>query len=358
MADKRLTNIETEYKTKEQAMTDKYAGLQQENDAWHTDINNQLDENERIQNELADKQLANTTQKIEQQKEDARQNKEVEEQKALNDYTAFTNPYGYQAEALASQGLLHSGVSETTKLGGFNTYQNRLASANKVMQEAITTYDMEINDAILNNDVIKAQNAYAKLEQKLTYGEKYFNNKMSLTMNQMNDMRDLSNDYFTRYQTMYQNIENEKAAAEAIRQFNEKMAEEKRQFNANLNEEKRQYNESLKYEKEKEKDDEPIDEGTYVDLNGNSIETQNKEDYLFKNNQNQPRYVNNTKLKDTGFKAHELGSQITSQLPGTNRIWTANGKYYVWVDKSVGEYLDVTKEMNAYFKSWNDHQGC
>ena len=355
MADTRLTDVKDEFTKKDQELDAEYAGIQQQYDTWHQGALNDIQEQQRIQDELADQQLANTEQKIEQQKETARQNKETEEKKALNEYTAFNNPYGYQAELLASQGLSNSGLSETTKLGSFNTYQNRLASANKVLQEAITTYDMEINDARLNNDVIKAQNAYNTLEQKLTYGEKYWNNTIANTLNKINAKTSLSNEYFDRYQTVYQNIKNEEATAEAIRQFNEKMAEEKRQFNADLEEQQRQFNEQMNYKKEQDKinnsgDDKPIDEEvtTLKSINyGNSATTRNKSDYLFNNTQNQPRYIYDQKLIESGVYAGDLG---IDDCPSTNRIWKARipnaktGKtetrFFVWIDKTTG-YVEI-----------------
>ena len=113
-----------------------YNNLLQDNQNLFNQQQDYANQYEQTQNEALDKQLAFNTEKIEQQKEIARQNKETEEKKAKNDYTAYVNPYGLQAESFASRGLLNSGVSETAKLGGYNSYQNRLASANKAMQDA------------------------------------------------------------------------------------------------------------------------------------------------------------------------------------------------------------------------------
>lgn len=125
-------------------------------------------------------------------------------------------------------------MSETTKLGGWNTYQNRLASANKVMQDAFTQYDRDLNDAMLNNDVQKAQNALNKLQMQIQFSQNFYNNKSSLTQNQLSNNQSLDNDYFNRYQTIYGNIEAEKARAEAIRQWEAEMAEKQRQYNENM----------------------------------------------------------------------------------------------------------------------------
>lgn len=142
---------------------------------------------------------------------------------------AYTNPYGLQAEQFASRGLLNSGVSETAKLGGYNTYQNRLATANKVMQDALRQYDNDINQARLNNDVKKAENALTKLKMQVDYATSYFNNKSSLSQAQLSNNQSISGDYFNRYNTVYNNIQAEKERAEAIRQYELNLAFQKEQ---------------------------------------------------------------------------------------------------------------------------------
>ena len=211
-----------------------YNNLLQDNQNLFNQQQDYANQYEQTQNEALDKQLAFNTEKIEQQKEIARQNKETEEKKAKNDYTAYVNPYGLQAESFASRGLLNSGVSETAKLGGYNSYQNRLASANKAMQDAFVQYDNDINEARLNNDVQKAQNALNKLEMQLKYSESFYNNKSSITQNQLSNNQQLDSDYYNRYQTEYNNIQAEKQREEAIRQWEAEMAEQQRQYNENL----------------------------------------------------------------------------------------------------------------------------
>lgn len=157
-----------------------YDSLIQESSDLYARQNSFADEYERTQNEALDKQLAFQEKLINQNKEKAREVKETEEKKAKNDYFSYINPYGVQAESFASQGLLNTGVSETAKLGGYNTYQNRVATANKVMQEAFVQYDNELEQARLNNDVQKAQNALNKLQMQLEYSENYYNRRSDL----------------------------------------------------------------------------------------------------------------------------------------------------------------------------------
>lgn len=222
--DERLTNIEAQKQAQLEKNDALYSGLLSDAQNLYNQQQNYASQYENTQNDILNKQLEYSTNLIEQQKDIARQNARTEQNKARNDYNAFINPYGKQAESLASQGLATSGLSETTKLGGYNTYQNRLASANKVLQDAITQYDNDINQARLNNDVSKAQNALEKLKLQLQYSESYYNKKGELQQNQFTTGRNIDTDYFNRYQTEYQNIQNEKARQEAIRQWEAEMA--------------------------------------------------------------------------------------------------------------------------------------
>lgn len=232
--DDRLYQVEQQ---KQQALNQSnslYQGLLDDNQNLYNQQNEYATKQETIQNDILDKQLANQRTEIEKQKNIASQNYQSESKRAKNDYTAFLNPYGVQAERQASSGLNNSGYSETTKLGGFNTYQNRLANANKAMQDAFTQYDSDLNDAILNNDVQKAQNALNRLQMQLEYSQNFYNNKSTISQNQLSNNQSLDSEYYNRYQTEYGNIQNEKAQAEAIRQWEAEMAEQQRQYDANL----------------------------------------------------------------------------------------------------------------------------
>lgn len=227
MDDERLAKIEAE-KAQMQAKNDSvYNELLQDNENLYNQQKDYANTWETTENSNLDKRLEFNTGLINQQKDKANQLYETEAKKAKNDFTAYANPYGLQAEQFASQGLLKSGVSETAKLGGYNSYQNRLAMANKVRQDALVQYDNDINQARLENDVQKAQNAVKKLEMNLQYANSYFNNKSSLKQNQLSNSLSIGGDYFNRYNTVYNNIQAEKEREEAIRQWNEQFAFQK-----------------------------------------------------------------------------------------------------------------------------------
>lgn len=229
MIDERLNKIEAEKQNAINSSNNMYQGLINNNKELYDKQLAMSNEYETTQNQVLDKQLENNLNKIEQQKQKAQQNFETESKKAKNDYTSFINPYGYQAESMASQGLNNSGVSETSKLGGWNTYQNRLANANKVMQDAFVSYDNDMNDARLNNDVQKAQNALEKLKLNMQYTESYYNKDSDLQQNRFNTNLNVDNNYYNRYQDTVSQINYEKEKEEARRQYEEQFAYQKQQ---------------------------------------------------------------------------------------------------------------------------------
>lgn len=378
--DERLAKIEKEKQNAINTSNNTYNEMLNDNKALYEQQQSYIKEQENIQNQNLDKQLEFQKQQIEKQKQVANDNFKTESKKALNDFIGFTNPYGQNAEAMAESGLLNSGVSETSKLGGFNAYQNRLASANKAMQDAFTQYDTSLNEAILNNDVQKAENALERLKQSLAYTENFYNNKSTIAQSQLTNNQNLNSDYNNRYQTEYQNIQNEKARAEAIRQWNEDMEFQKKQAAQEQSNWEKQYalaksNSSSSTSKStSSKSTSTLSNG--VSLNNGNSSSKIKTDYYSgdinpdcqygtfetkdKNGvKYQPNNVDGNKLSSAKTNSGEIikvgdvfGSKATGST-GANisgqKIWTTGNKYYFW-DGSVNSYVDITNEVTAFNK--------
>lgn len=265
--DERLANIEKQKQTALNESKNVFQGLINDSQNLYKQQQNYANQQEQIQNNMIDQRWQLTKQQIDKQKNEATQNFQDERKRAKNDYTSFINPYGVNAEHQASQGLNNSGYSETTKLGGFNTYQNRLARANQTMQKAIDDYNMSMNEARTNYDTQKGQLALEKLKLQLGFSQDLYNNKANLTQQQLTNNQSLNSDYFNRYQTVYGNIQAEKDREEQIRQYNEKFGYQKerdkvsdQQYNDKFAYQKerdsiadRQYNEKFAYQKERDK---------------------------------------------------------------------------------------------------------
>ena len=72
---------------------------------------------------------------------------------------------------------------------------------------------------------------------------------------------------------------------------------------------------------------------------GNSASTQKSSDYYFSNGY-QPSYIDNTKLVPTGLTIAHIGADYG--VPETEPLWEANGRIYVWDDKTR-EYMYICK---------------
>lgn len=375
MEDERLSVINQQKQEAINQSNNMYEGLLTDNENIYNQQLDYANQYEQTQNETLDKQLAFQQEQIEKQKQEAQQIKEIEAKKAKNDYTSFVNPYGYQAEQLASQGLANSGVSETAKLGGWNTYQNRLATANKTMQDAFTEYDTAINEARLNNDVQKAQNALTKLQMQLEYAQNYYSNKSTISQNQLSNNQALDSDYYNRYQTEYNNIQAEKEREEAIRQFNEQLALQQQQFEYQKQQDAlAQQNWEKEYALAQEQARASYGSGGYslsdggsLSSNGTTVSTNYYNGSINPDTQYgtfpnvkdkngvryQPDNVGGEKLSNAKLKVRDVfieaygssGADLSNQS-----IWTTGNKYYVW-DGSINDYIDVTNRVNILKKS-------
>ena len=348
MEDERLAAINQQRQEAINQSNSMYEGLLNDNQNIFNQSNQYAEQYEQTQNNALDQQLAFQEELINQQKQEAQKNMEAEQKRAQNDYMAFVNPYGVQAESQASSGLLNSGVSETSKIGGFNTYQNRLATANKAMQDAFTQYNNDINEARLNNDVQKAQNALTKLQMQLEASQNFYSNKATISQNQLSNNQALDSEYYNRYQTEYNNIQAEKEREEAIRQFNEQLALQKQE---------------LEYQKQISS---TLTDGSGSSLtgstsaNGRTIAANpytgtinpDAQYGVFEWSENpgtgyQPNNVGGVPLSKSGLKVRDVfyNAVGTSGADMSNQsIWQANGKFYVW-DGSQNDYIDVTSEV-------------
>ena len=190
--------------------------------------------------EYADKQQqiqqANTDftiEKINQEKEQAQKDYTREQKGAYVDYQKASNDYGYAAEQMASAGYTGSGVSETSRLSMYNTYQNRVATARDSYNRAVLNYDNGIKEAQLQNNSILAEIAYNALKSQLELDLQGFQYKNQLLENQLGARQSVENIYNTKWQQVYDQMNNERDYAERVRQFNEQMAWERAQASRN-----------------------------------------------------------------------------------------------------------------------------
>lgn len=204
-----VNNSDQFYQAQKQAAQD-YANTQQQLQQANTDF---------------------TIEKINQEKEQAQKDYTREQKGAYADYQKASNDYGVNAEQMATAGLTNSGVSETARLSMYNTYQNRVATARESYNKAVLNYDNGIKEAQLQNNSILAEIAYRALQTQLELDLQGFQYKNSLLEQQLNQRMNVENIYNTKWQQVYDQMNNERDYAERVRQFNEEMALNREQFN-------------------------------------------------------------------------------------------------------------------------------
>lgn len=258
--DERFAQVEGD---KQQALTDleqTYGGMINQTDDYYQaqiDAANQwADKQSQLQQEKTDF----TIEQIEQQKDKAQKDYTKEQSGAYVDWQKQSNQYGVNAEQQAAAGMDGTGFSESSQVGMYNTYQNRIASARESYNQAVLNYDNAIKDARLQNNSVLAEIAYEALQQQLELSLQGFQYKNQLILDQANKKTELENTYYNRYLDVLNQINTENALAEDIRQFDQNYAlqteqlalqkkeldETIRQFNQNYSLKIKEYNENIR----------------------------------------------------------------------------------------------------------------
>lgn len=336
------------------------------------------------QNEIADKNAAYQTELQNQNKEKAQKEFEREAIASKNAYYDFINPYGANAEIQAQNGLNNTGYAETTKLGAWNINQNRTAQARATMNNAKLQYDNAIKEIELNRDTTKSQYALQALQQQLEAAVNEFNTSSQLRQSQLSNTQALDSEYNDRYNTVWQQINTEKEQAEAIRQYEQNYALQKQQFQEDI----RQFDVNIAYlkakdakeyeleikkleEQKRQAQQEQANWEKEYQLSLKSLKSSGSSgtksyggskkssgpkspvvalteslpaDYYFKNGY-QPQYVDGKKLSGSGLKVKDVFTN--APVSGSQNVWSANGRYYVWIGNGnkSGQYVDVTSQV-------------
>ena len=223
MNDDRLTAIKTEEDQSKNNLNNTYNSMINNTDKFYQD---QVQASKDYAKQQEASQNANTQQsinEINQQKEQTQADYTKEQKGSYNDYMQQINPYGNQAEKIASMGIQNSGVSESANTSMYNTYQNRVATARDTLNKTNMNFDNKISEAKLSNNTAIADiyaNAAKEQAQTLLQGFQY---KNTLIQTKTNQLTELGNRYDTKYLNMYNQINNEMQSKKETDEYNEKM---------------------------------------------------------------------------------------------------------------------------------------
>jgi hypothetical protein len=236
--DERFQQVESDKSDALSELEKTYAGMIGESDKYFQD---QIDASKQWaeqQQNLQNQQNQHTIDQINQQKDQAHKNYIKEQSGAYVDWRKQSNEYGTEAEKMASAGLDKTGFSESSQVSMYNTYQNRVASAREVFNNAVLNYDNAIKDAQLQNSSVLAEIAYNALQQQLELSLQGFQYKNNLILEQAQRKTELDNQYWGRYLDVLNQINTENAMAEDIRQFELNYQMQTKQFEEQI----RQFN--------------------------------------------------------------------------------------------------------------------
>ena len=245
--DVRLTEIEAE---KQQMLTETentYNNMIEGSGNFYQEQKNASNDWAEKQTELQNEQTNFAIEQIEQQKEQAEQAYKKEQSAAYADYQKQSNDYSVGAEQRAASGLSRSGYSESSQVATYTAYQNRVAVAREALQKTFQNYDNQMAEARLQNNVALAQLAHDNLITQLQLDMEAFQYGNQLLLEKLNSKLNINTTYHGMHQNIVSQINQEKALAEEIRQFNENKALQEKQ----LSEEKRQFDAQMAYTKSK-----------------------------------------------------------------------------------------------------------
>ena len=219
--DPRFGKVESD---KSQALTQleqTYAGMIGQSDQFYNAQVQATQDWAAKQQEIQQQQTDFAIEQINQQKEQANKDYLKEQSGAYVDWQKQSNQYGTNAEQMASAGLTNTGFAESSQVGMYNAYQNRVAMARESYNQAVLNYNNAIKDAMLQNNAALAEIAYQALQKSLELSLAGFQYKNQLIIDLSDKKTDLDNMYYNRYQDVLQQINTENAVKEDIRQYNE-----------------------------------------------------------------------------------------------------------------------------------------
>ena len=167
MNDSRFKTVEEEKKAALNNVNNMYNNMVSQNDKFYKDQVNLVKDYETTQKEIQQQQTDFTIEKINQQKDQAKQDYTKEQKASYADYQKQSNQYGANAEAMAARGLNYTGYAETTNRDIYTTYQNRYTTAREVYNRAVLNYDNSIKEAQLANNSALAEISFNSMQKQL-----------------------------------------------------------------------------------------------------------------------------------------------------------------------------------------------
>ena len=367
LEDERFQTVETERQNELTNVENTYDEMIEQSDGFYNAQVEASKEWAQQQQDILDQQTDFTIEQINQQKEQAEKDYKKEQSGAYTDWQKQSNAYGVNAEQMAASGLTNTGYAESSKVGMYNTYQNRVTATREGFRQATQNFDNAINEARLENNAAKAEiamQAYLQQTEILMQGFQYKNELMDQLQSQL---QAINQRYDTKWKDVYDRIMQENALLYQAER--DRIADEQWKAEFDLLQEQSGYLEDGGTVQEDETEQLQLDApgvpkgAPYAD-NQPAKEPSGVINPLGLGSSSNLMEIKNHFNNKTidGQKASQSGLN-TSILPSgegwskSEGIWNVNGKYMAWND-IAGDYIDVTELItfsNGYQPKYIDN---
>ena len=162
--DERFTQVEQDKQNELNKYNQTYDSLIAERENLTQQQQDYVDNWKTTQEQIANDNLNHQLELYNQQKEKAEQEYQKEAKASYIDYQKEVDKYGVSRENAASNGLSNSGYAESSKVDMYNTYQNRVATARKSLNNIKLEFDNAIKEAQLSNNATLAELALQQMQ--------------------------------------------------------------------------------------------------------------------------------------------------------------------------------------------------
>ena len=345
--DERFSQVESEKQAALNDVNNTYNNMISQSDKFYQDQINAAKDYANTQSQIQQENTNFTIEQINQQKEQAEKDYTKEQKASYVDWQKQSNQYGANAEQMAASGLTNTGYSESSQVSMYNQYQGRVATARESFNQAVLNYNNSIKEAQLANNSKLAEIAYNALQTQLELSLQGFQYKNSLLSEQIQMQQQTDDRYYSRWQDVLNQMNQENQFAESIRQYEQnyqlqtkQFEEEKRQFELSYNQQVKEFNESIRQFNEeiarlKKKDEQEYKmEIQRLELQKQQLEQAKRE-----------------AEREYQLKQQQLAEQIRSNKASESISWyNASSSSNTYSDGGSGGYSDSYEVNTAYYQ--------
>jgi hypothetical protein len=251
--DERFQNVEEDKQAALDNVNNTYNNMINESDQYYDEQKKAVQDYADQQSQLQQENTNLMIEQINQQKDKAEKDYTKEQKASYVDWQKQSNQYGANAEQMATMGLGNTGFSESSQVSMYNQYQGRVATARESFNQAVLNYDNSIKEAQLQNNSKLAEIAYNALQAQLELSLQGFQYKNQLIQTQLEQQQQTEDRYYSRWQDVLNQMNQENQFAESIRQYEQnyklqvqEFNEQKKQFELSYNQQIKEFDESIR----------------------------------------------------------------------------------------------------------------